>query len=111
MRASFSLFEKSHHARFLGTRHRAKELRLDLESLLDTRGEIALDFTSFEATQSFIDELIGQLVLRRGEDFLSKVTFMGCSEEVKAIINFVVSDRLTQFRRLQSPYIRIVPGR
>ena len=99
MRASFSLYEKSHHARFLGTRHRAKELRADLENLLDARGEILIDFTGFEATQSFIDEFIGQLVLYRGDAFISRVVFHGCSDDVKAIISFVVSDRLAQFRR------------
>lgn len=108
MRESFSLFEKSHHARFLGTRHRARELRSELETLLKQSHEVVLDFTGFDATQSFIDELIGQLVLTRGAEFLSLVVFKGCSAEVKAIIDFVVSDRLGQVSRetQQSPMPR-----
>lgn len=104
MNISFSLFERSHHAKFLGTRFRARELRSDLEELLENRTEIVVDFSHFEATQSFIDEFIGQLVLRRGDTFLDKVLFKGCSEDLKAIINFVVSDRLTQFYSLQTRF-------
>src|SRR4051812_14913375 len=97
MHTSFSLFEKAHHAKFLGTRHRAKELRKELQQILDRGGELILDFSGFDATQSFIDELIGQLVLRQGEAILNRVAFKGCSEDVEAIIRFVVSDRIVQF--------------
>lgn len=100
MQASFSLSEKSHHARFLGTRHRARELRVELEYLLQQSGEVTIDFTDFEATQSFLDELIGQLVLRDGDDLLSRLVFKGCSEELKAIIQFVVADRAAQYHQI-----------
>lgn len=103
---SFSLFEKSHHASFLGTRYRAKQLRIELEVLLSRHPEITLDFTGFDATQSFIDELVGQLVLQRGADFLQHVTFKGCSAELKAIVEFVISDRLSQLEAARTSYLR-----
>lgn len=97
MRIQFSLSERSAPERFLGTRLRAHSLRDELEILLATNDEIVLDFSGVEATQSFIDELLGVLVLERGPNVIERLVFRSCSEDVKAFINFVLGDRIEQF--------------
>jgi len=103
MKTEFSLFEHSARERFLGTRYRALALREDLEKLLNTNGEVVVDFKDVEATQSFIDELLGVLVLERGPDLINRIAFRSCSENVKAIINFVVGDRIAQYHEMHQP--------
>lgn len=96
MKVQFSLSEKSAPERFFGTRLRAAALRDQLEWLLAEQAEIVLDFSGVEATQSFIDELLGVLVLEQGPELIERLVFRSCSEDVKAIINFVLSDRIEQ---------------
>lgn len=76
----------------------AVPVREELEIALAQAGaEVVLDFSDVSATQSFIDELVGALVLRSGPDVLSRIVFKGCSDDVRAIIEFVVSDRCDQY--------------
>jgi hypothetical protein len=85
---------------FLGSRFRARELREELEVLLARVDEIVLDFTGLvSATQSFIDELVGVLILIHGPDIVQRLVFKGCSEDIRAIIGFVVSSRTEDFKR------------
>ena len=79
-----------------GSRPNAVPLRKQIESALDAGEDVTIDFSGVEATQSYVDELIGVLVLRRGAETLSKLSFRGCSNDLKAIIRFVVSDRSLQ---------------
>lgn len=60
------------------------------------------DFSGVEATQSFVDELIGTLILKRGPDVLGQVVFKSCSDDVRAIIEFVAADRADQYRKTRS---------
>ncbi|MDA8450629.1 STAS-like domain-containing protein [Acidovorax sp. NCPPB 3859] len=80
----------------LGSRPRAAELRAKIEAALDQGNDVVVDFGGVDATQSFLDELIGVLVLKEGVEALKQVTFKKCSPDVKAIIGFVVSDRARQ---------------
>lgn len=59
--------------------------------------EVVLDFSGISATQSFVDELIGVLILRHGPDILSRIIFKSCSDDVRAIIEFVAADRCDQY--------------
>jgi hypothetical protein len=97
-----SLFERCARDRFLGTRYRALSLRDELERLLAEHKEVILDFKDVEATQSFIDELVGVLVLERGPEIVEHLVFRSCSEDMKAIINFVLSDRIEQYTSLHA---------
>ena len=97
MNTVVSLFERCARERFLGTRYRALSLRDELERLLAEHKEIVLDFTDVEATQSFIDELIGVLVLQRGPEIVERLVFRSCSEDMQAIINFVLSARTERY--------------
>lgn len=83
----------------MGRRQTALPLRERIEAVLSCGGEVALDFSGIEATQSFIDELVGVLVLKQGPTVLEQVLFKGCSESVIAIVRFVVADRARQFKR------------
>jgi hypothetical protein len=99
MKAQLTLSEKAAPERFLGTRLRASALRDELEAMLAANSEVVLDFGGVDTTQSFIDELLGVLVLEQGPDVIGHLVFRSCSKEVKAIINFVLGDRIEQYRQ------------
>lgn len=91
------------YGHLVGSRMAAAPVREELEIALAQTGiDVILDFSGVGATQSFIDELIGVLVLSRGPDFLSRLVFKGCSDDVRAIIEFVVADRSDQFIKSNS---------
>jgi hypothetical protein len=87
--------------RMLGLRDGAALVRERVQSSLDAGREVVLDFRGVEATQSFIDELIGVLILRFGPTVLDSVVFRGCSPTMRAILEFVAADRADQFQRQQ----------
>lgn len=97
MRAEMSLFERAAKERFLGTRFRALSMRDELERLLASNHEVVLDFKGVETTQSFIDELIGVLILEQGSNIVERLVFRSCSESMRSIINFVIGDRIEQY--------------
>jgi uncharacterized protein DUF4325 len=85
----------------LGTRAEAGDLRPRLESALqETDRQICLDFSGVEVTQSFMDELIGVLMLRYGPSLLDRVAFVGCSDDARAVISFVLEARAADYKRL-----------
>jgi len=69
---------------------------MEIERNLATGNTVAIDFSGKDATQSFVDELIGALILKQGREVLSKLSFKNCSDELKSIIKFVVNDRVHQ---------------
>lgn len=79
-----------------GIRATAEPYRRQVEEALREAGSITIDFGGYEATQSFVDELIGSLMLRHGREVVSKLVFENCSPDVKGIIRFVVRDRAGQ---------------
>lgn len=84
----------------LGTRDEAIPLRHQVERALDqSERAVCVDFCGTTVTQSFIDELLGVLILRRGPTVLQRLGFRQCSEEVQAIIRFVVASRIRDFDR------------
>jgi hypothetical protein len=90
------------HGRLVGARVTAMPLREVVAHALAEGHEVVFDFSAVSATQSFIDELIGALVLRQGPDVLKRLIFKSCSDDVRAIIEFVVSDRVDQFIKAHS---------
>ena len=90
--------------RFIGTRASASSIREEAELMLarGVRSEVVFDFTDIEVTQSFVDELIGQLILRQGPDVLSRLVFKSCSEDVRSVIEFVANDRCDQYIKQNS---------
>ncbi|WJO23187.1 STAS-like domain-containing protein [Pseudomonas soli] len=80
----------------LGMRASAAPFRQEIEGCIGNGSKIAIDFSGKDATQSFVDELIGGLILKHGRIILSSMTFKNCSDDVKSIIKFVVNDRVHQ---------------
>jgi len=77
----------------MGMRQTALPLRDKIESAISQGHEVTVDFSGLEATQSFIDELIGVLVAKHGVEVLHRIVFKGCSRDVQLIMQFVVADR------------------
>ncbi|MFV2057015.1 MAG: STAS-like domain-containing protein [Thiohalomonadales bacterium] len=84
---------------FLGTRFSACDLRQELEDALIEHEQVTLDFDSTFVTQSFIDELLGVLILKHSPEFLNKIVFKNCSPDAKAILQLVVSTRSNDYRK------------
>jgi anti-anti-sigma regulatory factor len=101
MRTQISLHEHA-HGRLIGARATAVPLRLQVEEALTGGADVVFDFTGVEVTQSFVDALIGELILKRGPDVLAQMVFKACSDEVRAIIEFVAADRADQYRKAHS---------
>lgn len=93
---------RSQTIRTLGMRASATPYRKEIETSLDSGMNVAIDFSDNEATQSFVDELVGALVLKRGRGILSRISFKNCPDDVKAIIKFVVNDRVHQLETERS---------
>lgn len=96
MEQTIRLYEES-GLNTLGTRFLAKRIRQLVEDATSGLSTCILDFSGVDVTQSFIDELIGPLLLRAGPTILSSLAFRGCSEASQAVIRFVISDRLLDF--------------
>lgn len=77
----------------MGMRQSALPLRKEIEGAIACGKEVAIDFSGIDATQSFIDELVGVLVAQRGVSVMRHIVFKGCSKDVQAIVQFVVADR------------------
>ncbi len=99
-----SLIPLSQYARghLVGARATATPLRVQVEEVLARGMEVVFDFTAVEATQSFVDELVGALILRQGPDVLARLIFKSCSDDVRAIIEFVAADRCDQYVKTHS---------
>lgn len=82
---------------FIGTRATAATIRENVEVALAHGYEVVFDFSGIEVTQSFVDELIGALVLRIGPDVLRQIVFKSCSDDVRSVIEFVATDRCDQY--------------
>lgn len=99
---AINLKEFASGGRLLGTRQIALPIRDLVEQALEAGEVVALDFEGTNPTQSFVDELVGSLVLERGGDVLDSLVMKNCSDDAKAILHFVVSDRLDQIEARQS---------
>lgn len=84
--------------RIVGMRSKATPVRREVESALDAGQDVELDFAGVVATQSFVDELVGLLVLERGPEVFKCVRFRNCSKELQGIVRFVTTDRAGQYR-------------
>ncbi len=81
----------------IGMRSTATPIRQLIERGLSEGHDIAINFTGVEVTQSFVDELLGAIILRRGPQVMRHVILRGCSDTTKSIIKFVTHDRADQF--------------
>lgn len=101
MRTQISLIQHA-YGRLIGARETAVPLRLQVEGALAIGADVGFDLSSVEVTQGFVDELIGTLILKQGPDVLGQIVFKSCSDEVRAIIEFVAADRADQYLKTHS---------
>jgi hypothetical protein len=88
-----------------GSRERALKIRDELRTMIELEGSATVDFANVHPTQSFVDELIGVLILENGPEVLSKLRFANCSRDVQSILHFVANDRIEDYeRRIQESY-------
>ncbi len=80
---------------FHGSRFSGNLVRLEIEAVLGKSKNITLDFSGVGVvTQSFIDEVIGVLILEHGANVLHSLAFKNCNDDVKSVINYVVNTRI-----------------
>ena len=85
--------------RLAGMRLAAVPVRDQAEAALAQGGDVVLDFARVAVTQSFVDELVGSLILCRGPEILQRIVFKNCSDDTRAIVEFVATDRCDQYLR------------
>jgi len=97
-----ALGQKGHGA-FIGSRSSGCRARLELQEALDHHPKVTVDFTGLRmVTQSFVDELVGVLILEYGPNILQRLEFKGCNEAIRTVIRFVVNSRTRDYQRQQS---------
>jgi hypothetical protein len=96
---TISLKDYASEGRLLGVRENALPIRDRIYQSLDIQQQVALDFAGTNSTQSFIDELVGVLIIERGVGALDFLIMKNCSSDTQAILHFVVSDRLDNFQK------------
>ena len=85
----------------LGTRYSAIALRESIEQRLESCQTVQIEFNGVFVTQSFVDELIGPMILRIGPAVLQRLAFSGCNDDTKAILSLVFASRLQDFASRQ----------
>lgn len=90
------------NGRLVDVRATVTGLREQVEAALLRGEECVLDFAGVQATQSFVDELVGLLILHHGPDILARIVFRSCSDDMRAIIEFVAADRCDQYLKTRS---------
>jgi len=106
MNRQFKLGDPTKARAFHGSRASGQLLRMELEEALQTKDRVTLDFTGVGiVTQSFIDELVGVLILEDGPEILQRLSFKGCNEDVQAVIHFVAASRSEDFLSIQKTIV------
>jgi hypothetical protein len=83
--------------RMLCMRCSAVPIRKTIELAFENEREVIVNFTGVEVMQSFVDELLGALILREGPEIMQRLILKGCSEQTRGIVKFVAADRAEQF--------------
>ncbi len=98
MNRQFKLGDSAKARAFHGSRASGQLLRMELEEALQTEDRVTLNFVGVGiVTQSFIDEVVGVLILEYGPEILQRLSFKGCNEDVQAVIHFVAASRSEDF--------------
>jgi len=88
---------------FHGSRASGQQLRFEIEEALNRYDRVTLDFAGVGvATQSFIDEAIGVLILQFGPNVLQRLSFKNCNDDVKAVLSYVAGTRSEDYFKKQT---------
>ena len=82
----------------IGARALATPIRERVEVAMQQDQDVVLDFSDVRVIQSFVDELVGAMILRHGPSILSRLVFKGCADDVRTILRFVTADRTAQYK-------------
>ena len=99
---SFTVYQGKTN-QFGSNRYVALPVRRELEEFLRDHDKIIVDFKNVpNATQSWVDGLLGKLFLKEGKTLLARMQFKNCSLNVQELIKFVVSDRVRDHEVMKS---------
>jgi hypothetical protein len=87
---------------FYGSRFTGRALRQQLERLLESEGDVRINFGHLGTTQSFLDEFLGVVVVRMGDAVVDRLVFSECEDDTRALLNLVIGARLDDHLRLSS---------
>jgi STAS-like domain of unknown function (DUF4325) len=91
-----SIINFSEFGSSLGTRFLGEETRKRVAAQLSEVDSVLIDFSGVTTvTHSFADEIFGELISSLGlEAFKRRIHFAGANDDIRAIIRFVISERL-----------------
>ncbi|MCF6281459.1 MAG: STAS-like domain-containing protein [Candidatus Polarisedimenticolaceae bacterium] len=99
MNTSLTVLRSGEQNSFLGTRFHAQPIREQLEECLARNEVVTIDFSGVSGvTQSFIDELLGRIVLEQGADIIDRMRFKGCTSDLQTIIQVVLGRRARDYK-------------
>lgn len=77
---------------FAENKDTAREIRIkEILPALDNNQEVILDFTKIESTtQSFIHALISDILRKKGNDILDRISFKNCNKTIEKLVNIVI---------------------
>ena len=92
--------------KFLGSRYAARSYRAAISSYLSYETEVCIDFAGVAVGTSFVDELVGGLIVAYGSDIIQRLIFQNCDTNTQGLLRYVVGTRLAEQRRVNArePY-------
>lgn len=86
-----------HH--FAADAERAQYIRPMVDKALSRNRRVTFDCSGVRSmSQTFADELIGRLVIKKGESALSRIDFLGCNQTVLTILAHTAGAALRERR-------------
>jgi hypothetical protein len=86
--------------KFLGSRYAARPYRHAVSSCLTYEAEVCIDFGGVAVGTSFIDELVGGLIVAHGSRIVDRLVFENCDPNTRGLLQFVVATRLAEQARV-----------
>lgn len=85
---------------FLGSRFSAQAFRDEITACLAYQREVRIDFAGVSVGTSFLDELVGILIVHFGSSILERLIFENCNDEAQGLLRFVVATRLEEQKKV-----------
>jgi len=83
------------HGAFIGSRFTGKDVREQVTTLLASGRPVGIDFSGVQSVNdSFLDEMLGMLIVHRGPSVLRSLVFMHCDKPIEEAIRFSVEEAL-----------------
>lgn len=90
------ILNMSEYGVFLGSRFTGREVRERLAAELSADQSVMIDFAAVQSVgDSFLDEMLGMLIVRQGPSVLRQLVFANCARPIEEAIRFSVEEALT----------------